>query len=113
MAVGLSRMIPGSVRVAIDEQRLREFCARWNIQEVGVLGSALRADFGHDSDLDVLVTFSEDADWSLLDLVRMERELEEIAGRDVDLVDRRSIARSENWLRRRDILSTSVPLCAS
>jgi predicted nucleotidyltransferase len=83
------------------------------VQELAVFGSALRDDFGPDSDLDVLVTFSEAADWSLLDLIRMERELGELAGRAVDLVDKRSIARSTNWLRREEILATAVRFYAA
>lgn len=78
-----------------------------------MFGSALRDDFGPESDIDLLVTFAHGADWSLLDLVRMERELAELAGRKVDLVDRRSIVRSQNWLRREEILGTAVSLYAA
>jgi predicted nucleotidyltransferase len=100
-------------RIEIDPPRLREFCSRWQVRELALFGSALRRDFGPGSDLDVLVTFADSADWSLLDLVRMERELGELAGRDVDLVDRRSIARSANWLRREEILKSAVPVYAA
>jgi predicted nucleotidyltransferase len=101
------------MNVEIDPGRLRDYCTRWRIQELAVFGSALREDFSPDSDIDVLVTFAEEADWSLLDLVRMEREFAELAGRDVDLVDRRSIVRSQNWLRREEILGTAVSLYAA
>jgi predicted nucleotidyltransferase len=101
------------MRIEVDPRRLRDFCSRWQIRELALFGSALREDFGPDSDLDILVTFAESADWSLLDLVRMERELTELAGREVDLVDRRSIARSANWLRRDEILKSAVPVYAA
>jgi len=43
--------------------------------------SVLREDFGPDSDVDVLVSFADDAHWTLLDLVRTEEELAAIVGR--------------------------------
>ena len=101
------------MQVVIDPKLLEQFCKRWRVRELAVFGSVLRDDFGPDSDLDVLVTFDEAADWGLLDLVRMERDLAELAGRDVDLVDRRSVARSRNWLRREAILRSAVPLYAA
>nr|WP_269544751.1 nucleotidyltransferase domain-containing protein [Dactylococcopsis salina] len=72
--------------------------------------SFLREDFGADSDLDVLVTFAEDAKSALLDLVRMELELENIVGRSVDLIEKRGIECSQNWIRRDEILKTAVPV---
>ena len=74
---------------------IRAFCQRWQISEFAVFGSFLREDFGTDSDLDVLVTFAEDAKSALLDLVRMELELENIVGRSVDLIEKRGIECSQ------------------
>lgn len=99
--------------VRVEPSRIAEYCERWKIAELAVFGSALRPDFRPDSDIDVLVTFLEGADWSLLDMIRMERDLVEILGRAVDLVDRRSILRSRNWLRREEILKTAVRLYAA
>lgn len=65
-------------------ERLGDFCRRWKIAELRVFGSALREDFRPDSDLDLLVRFSPDADWSLTDHVAMEEELSGIVGRKVD-----------------------------
>ena len=77
---------------------------------MALFGSALRDDFGADSDLDFLVTFAASADWGLLEHVRMEQELRELLQRDVDLVSRRALERSQNWLRRQEILSTAQTL---
>ena len=77
--------------LGVPSDRLAEFCRRWQVAELAVFGSALREDFRPDSDLDLLVTFAPDAQWSLLDRVRMEEELEGILGRQVDLVSRREI----------------------
>ena len=51
---------------------ITKFCQRWKIQELAVFGSALRADFDSESDIDIIVTFDDDADWSLLDHMRMQ-----------------------------------------
>ena len=78
-----------------------------------LFGSALRDDFGPDSDIDLLLTFEPDAPWSLFDFVQMESELEAVLGRPVDLVERTSIERSDNWIRRRAILGAAELLYGS
>jgi predicted nucleotidyltransferase len=92
---------------------LREFCTRWNIRELCVFGSYLREDFGPQSDVDFLATFAPDARWSLFDEVTMIDELERIVGRKVDLVARDALARSQNYIRRDEILSTARTLYAA
>lgn len=103
-------MRPG---IPIPRERLDEFCRRWRIAELRVFGSALREDFRPDSDLDLLVSFAPDADWSLMDHVAMEEELAGIVGRKVDLVSQRAIERSSNWIRRKAILESAEPYFAS
>lgn len=96
-----------SIQVGLDRERIAEFCRKWKVLELSLFGSVLREDFRPDSDIDVLVSLAPDAKWSILDLVAMQFELEEICGRSVDLVTRRGIERSQNFLRRREILSTA------
>jgi uncharacterized protein len=91
----------------LPDRPIADFCRRWRIIELAVFGSVLRDDFQSDSDVDILVTFSPDADWGLLDHIRMERELATILGREVDLLTRRSVEQSHNWIRRRQILDTA------
>jgi hypothetical protein len=50
-----------------------------------VFGSALRDDFGPDSDIDTLVEFEPGARVSFFDMVTMEMELTDMMGRQVDL----------------------------
>jgi hypothetical protein len=69
----------------------------------------LRADFGPDSDVDVLVTWADDARSSPLDHVEAEQELAGILRRKVDLVDCRAVEQSENWIRRKAILESAEP----
>jgi predicted nucleotidyltransferase len=99
--------------IPIPTERLDEFCRRWKIAELRVFGSALREDFGPDSDLDLLVRFAPEADWSLMDHVAMEEELSGIVARKVDLVSERAIERSSNWIRRKAILESAEPYFAS
>lgn len=96
-----------SLPIELPEDAIAGFCRRWRITELALFGSALRDDFGPESDLDILVSFAPEVDWSLLDHVRMEQELEEILGRRVDLISRRAVERSENRIRRDAILSSA------
>lgn len=89
----------------LDAPEVQAFRRRWRIRELEVFGSYLREDWEEgSSDIDLLATFEEDADWSLLDHVRMEEELAEILGHPVDLLNRRAVESSSNWMRRRSIL---------
>ncbi len=97
-------------KIKIDKKNLADFCKRWKIVELSFFGSVLRDDFGPDSDVDILVSYTPDARWSLWDHVKMEDELSEILRRKVDLVSRRAIEASENWIRRNSILESLEPV---
>jgi uncharacterized protein len=94
----------------VPETEIEQFCRRWQITELSLFGSVLRDDFRPGSDVDVLVTFASDTRWSLFDMVRMQKELEAILGREVDLVERDAVEQSENYIRRKRILSDLVPI---
>ncbi|VVB88014.1 Nucleotidyltransferase domain protein [uncultured archaeon] len=100
-------------RIKIPKERIAEFCKKWNIKDFSLFGSVLRDDFRPDSDIDVLVTFSEDAKHTLFDLVHMEKELKEIFKREVDIVSRRGIESSRNYIRRNAILSSAEAVYAA
>jgi len=102
-----------SVLSEVNRTRVGEFCQKWRIVELALFGSALRPDFGPASDVDVLVTFAPDSHPSLFDLVLMEEELKEIFGRAVDLVSRRGIEGSRNYIRRKAILGSAQVLYAA
>jgi predicted nucleotidyltransferase len=94
----------------LPRDELAAFCRRWQITELALFGSALRDDFGPESDVDLLVSFAPDAHHSLFDLAAMEEELEQLLGRKVDLVSRRGVERSPNWIRRKAILGSAEPV---
>ncbi len=83
---------------------IAEFCKRWKIGELALFGSILHEGFRPDSDVDFLVSFIPDADWGLLDHMRMQQELESILHRKVDLVSKRAVEGSRNHVRKNEIL---------
>jgi uncharacterized protein len=94
-------------RINLSTQKLQTFCQKWRIIEFAIFGSALRDDFRPDSDLDVLVKFTANSPWTLLDLATMQQELEDLIDRSADLIEKRVIETSSNWIRRDEILNTA------
>jgi len=97
-------------RIDIDREKIAAFCRKWKITEFALFGSVLRDDFRPDSDVDVLVTFADDAPWSLLDIVALQNELMEVFGRDVDVVEKCAV---RNPFRRRNILKHNEVIYAA
>jgi len=93
------RVLPGQIEA---------FCQQWQVTELAAFGSVLRNDFRAESDVDLLVTFAPEARVSLLNLVDMQDHLSTMFGRSVDLIEKRSIENSHNWIRRQQILSTAT-----
>jgi len=94
----------------IPKHKIADFCRKWKVIEFALFGSVLSKDFRPYSDIDVLVSFSEDAKWSLFDIVRMQNELNEIFGREVDLVEKEAI---RNPFRRHSILRSKEVIYAA
>ncbi len=67
-------------------EAIGEVCRRYQVRELALFGSALRDDFRQESDLDLLVEFEPDARASFVTLGRLERDLETLLGRKVDLI---------------------------
>ena len=98
--------------IDLASAEIREFCRKWKIAELEVFGSILREDFGPESDIDFLATWSEDAEWDLFDHMSMEEDLAAILGRRVDLVSRSSVEESKNRFRKKEILTSAEPVLA-
>ena len=92
-------------KLSVSKETIATFCRKWKIAEFALFGSVLRDDFRPDSDVDVLVTFSQDSDWGVEHLLDMKEELEALFGRTVDLVEKRLVEESRNYIRRKHILS--------
>jgi hypothetical protein len=78
--------------------------ARYGARNVRAFGSAARGDAGPDSDIDLLVDLEPGR--TLLDLVALWQDLEDLLGRPVDVVVEGGI---NPYLEER-ILSEAVPL---
>jgi uncharacterized protein len=84
----------------VTYEQIADFSRRWDVTEFALFGSVVRDDFRPDSDVDVMVTFAPDSHASLWDIVEMKDELEEIFGREVDIMTKHEI---RNPFRRRSI----------
>ncbi|NJK52092.1 MAG: DNA polymerase subunit beta [Leptolyngbyaceae cyanobacterium SU_3_3] len=93
--------------IALPIDAIQAFCQRWQIAELAVLGSILRDDFDANSDVDFLYVLKPNIRWSWRDLLQAEAELAQLLDRKVDLVGKISIEQSRNWLRKRNILSST------
>ncbi len=97
-------------KIEIPMAKIEAFCKKWKVKEFSLFGSVLREDFRPDSDVDVLVSFQDNAEWDLMDWVDMIEELKVIFGREVDLVSKNGL---RNPFRRHEILTTRKVLHAA
>jgi len=78
-------MVPESIR-----DRTIEYLTRNGAKRIALFGSYVNGEGGPESDLDILAEFTVRK--SLLQLVRLERELSELVGMKVDLLTEASIS---------------------
>lgn len=94
-------------RLGVKLEQIYILCQQWGIIELALFGSILRDDFNPTSDVDFLVTFQPENNISLLDLETLEEQLEKLLNRSVDIVTKKAIEKSDNWIRRRNILENA------
>ena len=91
-------------QVSVSKNAIAVFCHKHGIRRFAVFGSALREDFGPDSDIDILVEFELDRVPGLFGIAGMELELSELfSGRKVDLRTPEDLSR----YFRQDVLDTA------
>jgi uncharacterized protein len=83
---------------------IRAIAVRHGARSVRVFGSLARGDARDDSDLDLLVGLEPGR--SLLDMIAIKQDLEDILGRSVDVVTERGLS---PYLRQR-VLAEAIPL---
>ena len=93
----------------MPQDQIEAYCRKWKIKELSFFGSVLRKDLKPDSDVDVLVSFFPEAQHSLFDHVEMQNELQDILKRKVDLITRKAVEQSKNYIRRKAILESAEP----
>jgi len=102
--------------IASHREELRDLCRRFHVRRLEVFGSAVRDDFDPaQSDIDFLVEFDPDAPSanSISGFFDFKEALEALFGRSVDLVDRKAIENSRNYIRKRHILKGAEPIYAA
>ncbi len=108
--VGMATVHP-NVNVTYDQ--IEAFCGKWNVVRFELFGSVLRDDFDGESDIDVLVKFAPNAHWTFRDDLAMEQELADLFGRRVEIVERKLVEGSPNWVRRKHILDSATLVYAA
>jgi predicted nucleotidyltransferase len=98
--------------IPIPTDKVAEFCQRWRIQELSLFGSVLTEYFHANSDIDILIDFEPPVLYTFRHLDLMQEELEEIFGRSVDIIDKKAIEESPNYIRRRNILDSAQVIYA-
>ena len=74
-----------TVELRLPLEAIRAYCKQRPIKRLSLFGSALRADFGPDSDIDMLIEYAPEAKIDAYAILRQQRELSEMIGRPVDL----------------------------
>lgn len=88
---------------------LQDICLRHHVVELSIFGSGTSERFSSASDLDLLVTFSNDAPIGFIELGRLEGELESLFHRKIDLIPKPGL----RPMLREEVLATAQVLYAS
>ncbi|MBN1969727.1 MAG: nucleotidyltransferase domain-containing protein [Candidatus Delongbacteria bacterium] len=91
-------------KTSIDVDELIEIAKNFKIKELYLFGSVLREEFSENSDIDILIVFHENSNYSLFEFLDLKEKLELCLNRKVDLIEKDGIT---NPYRRKEILSTS------
>lgn len=100
--------------IALPRERIAALCREYGVEELAVFGSVLRDNFTPESDVDFLVVFKNDdyGPW-MGKLNDFEEALGALIGRKADVVPKRSVESSENYIRRKHILGSAQTLYAA
>ena len=101
------KMINPDQHFNIQPNQLQEICQQWQITELALFGSVLRDDFNAESDIDVLVSFAEEAKITFFDLDTIESQLSKLFNRPVDIVTKQAIEQSHKKKKKNNILNNA------
>jgi hypothetical protein len=101
-------MIPQIITAKREE--IEAICRKHQVQELFLFGSMARGDYTDSSDIDVLVAFKPEADPDIgyFDIFRLQDDLENVFGREVDI----GTVRSLKPMIRDSVLNTAQVLYA-
>ncbi len=84
------KSIPSDPTLSFDPAKLIELCDQNDVKKLSLFGSMARGEANAQSDVDLLVEFSQRK--SLLALVALERQFSALFRRDVDLLTEAAIS---------------------
>jgi predicted nucleotidyltransferase len=89
--------------IFLNYNDIENICKKYHINELSIFGSSIRNDFNADSDIDILVSFNNNSDINLFDIMNLEKEFSQLLKREIDIVEKEAL---KNPIRREKILST-------
>ena len=96
----------------LSRAALAAYCERWKIVEMSVIDSSPTEDAG--AAIEFLVRFRPEVMRRYTDAVAMEQELADLVGRDVEVVDYRSVVDwNDSTIRRKAILESAQMVYAA
>ena len=101
------------INLGVEPEIIADFCQKWKISKLSAFGSIVREELQPESDIDLLVTFSDNADWTMFDHFNMEEELSHILGREVDLVNIKALEENQNPIYKQEILNSARQIYAA
>lgn len=93
---------PTGRRVAAHRDEMLEILRRHGVTNPEVFGSVARGDDHEGSDVDILVDFAPGT--SLIDIVGIQHELEDVLGVEVDLIPRKGLKERVRARATKDLL---------
>ena len=87
-----------------NRDEILSIAAKHGAYNVRLFGSAVRGEATDTSDIDLLVDFEEGR--SLFDLIALKQDLEDMLGREVDVVTNEAL----HWYIREQVMNEAVPL---
>lgn len=87
-------------------EAIRAYCSQRPIKRLSLFGSALRADFGPDSDIDMLIEYAPEAKIDAYAILRQQADLGKLIGRPVDLGTPQSLS---PYIRQ-EVIDSAEPL---
>jgi len=87
-------------------EAIRAYCKQRPIKRLSLFGSALRTDFGPDSDIDMLIEYAPEAKIDAYAILRQQADLCKLIGRPVDLGTPQSLS---PYIRQ-EVIESAEPL---
>jgi len=87
-------------------EAIRAYCKQRPIKRLSLFGSALRADFGPDSDIDLLIEYAPEAEIDAYTIPQQQADFCELIGRPVDLGTPQSLS---PYIRE-EVIESAEPL---